>query len=216
VADTPRGKQNPVAALEEIASALDCELPQGALDGLAQYVSLILRWNRRKRIVGSRDPDEIVGVHLADCLALAGRLQRLAKNGETLLDVGSGAGLPGLAISLLVPELAVSLCEVSEKRVAFLHQARRALNAPFEVLHQDVHRLSEQSLRYDHVVSRAVFEPEQWVVIGRSCVPPSGSVWCMLTERQREQFSLPGDDYRYTVAGDRRRSLLRLSAVATL
>jgi len=171
---------------------------------------LIQRWNRRKRIVGSREPGEIVGVHLADALALAGRLQKLDPAGETLLDVGSGAGLPGLAVALLIPSLKTSLCEVSEKRVAFLHHARRVLEARFEILHEDVHKLAMRLDGFDHVVSRAVFEPPEWLEVGRRCVRPTGRIWCMVTDRQQEQYQIDGEQFHYSVTGGRKRILLYL------
>lgn len=208
MAKSPPEEKRPVAALKDLASELGCVPPSGALERLAEFVVLIQKWNRRKRIVGTRDAAEIVGVHLADAMALAGRLQRLEPQGQRLLDVGSGAGLPGMALSLLIPTVQTSLCEVSEKRVAFLHHARRALGATCEILHEDVHQLKE--LDFDHAVSRAVFEPPQWLDVGRGCVGPRGRVWCMLTQRQHEAFQMGGESFPYSVAGERKRILLCL------
>ncbi len=197
--------------LQKLALRLGCTTPQGATERLAAYADLIQRWNRRKRIVGSRKPEEIVGIHLADCMAFAGRLQRMGQPQETLLDVGSGAGLPGLALSLLVPSMDFSLCEVSEKRVAFLHHARRVLDARIDILHEDVNVLADRSIQFDHAVSRAVFEPKEWLDIGQRCVHSTGSIWCMLTERQQEQNQLQGEMHRYTVGGNRKRVLIKVS-----
>lgn len=209
MAKSSRESDNPVDTLGRLAIELGCETPPGVLERLAVYAALIQRWNRRKRIVGSRDLAEIVGVHLADCLAMAGRLQRLGQTPGTLLDVGSGAGLPGLALSILVPRFQTSLCEVSEKRVAFLHHARSVLDARFDILHEDVHLLADR-LRFDHVVSRAVFEPLQWLKIGRRCVHSTGCIWIMLTQRQQEECHIDGKAFHYTVAGGRERVLLQL------
>jgi len=203
------GRTGLVTTLKDLALDLGCETQTGVLEGLADFTELILRWNRRKRIVGSRDPREIVGVHLADCLAMAGRLQRIAPHGQTLVDVGSGAGLPGLGLSLLVPTLRTSLCEVSEKRVAFLHHARGTLGAQVEILHEDVHDLARRSPGFDHAVSRAVFEPLQWQEIGRRCVHTRGCVWSMLTQRQQDEVRVSGEAFRYAVAGSRGRVLVR-------
>jgi 16S rRNA (guanine527-N7)-methyltransferase len=197
--------------LKRLALKLGCRTPQGAPERLAAYADLIQRWNRRKRIVGSRNPEEIIGIHLADCMAFAGRLQRMDRPHQTLLDVGSGAGLPGLALSLLLPSMEFSLCEVSEKRVAFLHHARRVLDARIDILHEDVNVLVDRSIKFDHAVSRAVFEPNEWLDIGRRCVHPNGNIWCMLTDRQQEQCQLQGEMHRYTVGGDRKRVLIKVS-----
>lgn len=208
----PKSLENVVDRLAQVAVEHGCEASASTLDQLAQHAALIQRWNRRKRIVGSRDPEDLLEVHLADGLALAGRMQSWVSEGQTFLDVGSGAGLPGLAVALLLPTLQTHLCEVSEKRVAFLHHARSVLKVSVTILHEDVHRLIEQGARFDHVVSRAVFEPKQWFDLGRSCVKCGGHLWCMLTARQHGEILTPAGAqvHRYAVAGDRERVLYRI------
>ncbi len=198
-----------VDRMAALAPTVGCHASADVLEKLAAFAELIQRWNRRKRIVGRATAEELVGVHLADAMALAGQLQQ-HRTGSTLLDVGSGAGLPGFAVALLVPDLQVTLCEVSEKRVSFLHHARRTLEATVQIVHEDVHRLIEQDLRFDHVVSRAVFEPRRWLQIGRQCVADQGQLWFMLTHRQWSSELLGGETYSYEVLGQRQRVLLRL------
>jgi 16S rRNA (guanine527-N7)-methyltransferase len=71
-----------------------------------------------------RDPDVLVRLHLAECLRTA---QRIPKNIETLLDFGSGAGLPGIPIQIIRPELRVTLADSQKKKAAFLREAVREL-----------------------------------------------------------------------------------------
>jgi 16S rRNA (guanine527-N7)-methyltransferase len=201
---------DPSETLSRLASAHDCDPGPNGIAQLGMLAALIVRWNRKKRMVGTRDPEEILTVHLADALALGGRLQRLARRGESFLDVGSGAGLPGLAVAVLVPALRCSLCEVSEKRVAFLHHARRELGVEVNILHEDVERLCQRGARFHHVVSRAVFDPLRWVEVARRCVEPRGRIWAMVTQRQLEAEPLGGQVHSYSVAGPRERRLVCL------
>jgi 16S rRNA (guanine527-N7)-methyltransferase len=210
LATSPHSPDDPSETLARLASAHNCDPGTKGIARLAELAALITRWNRRKRIVGTRDPEEILTVHLADSLALAGRLQQLSCEGESFLDVGSGAGLPGLAVALLVPGLRCSLCEVSEKRVAFLHQARRRLGVEVEILHEDVERLCQRGARFHHVVSRAVFEPLRWVAVARRCVETRGRIWAMVTQRQLDAEPLGGQVHSYVVAGHRERRLVCL------
>jgi 16S rRNA (guanine527-N7)-methyltransferase len=209
LAPSPPPSTIPLSLLKSWAERLSCEAPTEALDTLCRYGELIAHWNRKKRLVGRATAAEIAGIHLADALALAGQLQRLAARG-TLLDVGSGAGLPGFALAVLLPQLEVSLCDVSEKRVAFLHHARARLQVDVTVLHEEVARIIDRGERYDHVVSRAVFEPRRWLEIGEACLAKGGHLWAMLTAEQFERETFPKACHEYEVEGDRKRILLRM------
>jgi 16S rRNA (guanine527-N7)-methyltransferase len=82
----------------------------------------LLRWNRRMNLTGHRQAAGVWDDLIADGLALAELV-----SGETLLDIGSGAGFPGLVLGVAVPGLEVTLLEPREKRVAFLHHMIRTL-----------------------------------------------------------------------------------------
>ena len=186
------------------AQRLLCRVTQDQLDKLVEYVQLLQRWNRRIRLVGSRNIDEVAGVHVADGLALATQLQRLRQRdsshsqSSSLIDVGTGAGLPGIVLAILLPELQVTLCEIAEKRAAFLHEARRALSGSFHVIHGDAKSLGD--LRsFDHAVSRATFEPDAWLALAGSLVTTGGTIWVMLAEKQHLQWRHGGKEHRYEV-----------------
>lgn len=97
-------------------------LAPGGLAQLATYLELLLRWNRRVNLTAIREPREIVRRLFGESLFLA----REVKFSGWLVDVGSGAGFPGLALKLLLPELRVSLIESRQKKGVFLKEVARA------------------------------------------------------------------------------------------
>jgi 16S rRNA (guanine527-N7)-methyltransferase len=91
---------------------------------LSLYLDLLLKWNARTNLTAIRDPEEIVRRHFGESLFAAQHLGAC----ETLLDLGSGAGFPGLPIALLHPEIQVTLAESQNKKATFLREAVRTLS----------------------------------------------------------------------------------------
>lgn len=111
-------------SIEEIASELAaCEvtLSPSALEQLSTYLELLVRWNRRINLSGLREPRLIVRRLFGESLYLA---QVLELKGW-LVDVGSGAGFPGLGLKLAAPELRVTLVEPRQRKAAFLKEVIR-------------------------------------------------------------------------------------------
>src|SRR5262245_61489940 len=109
----PSGYEGRIA---ETAAALRCPLPPGASERLSKWLSALVTWNERLDLTAARGTDELLDLMLADASLLA----RETKEGASVIDVGSGAGAPGLALALARPDLRVTLAEPKTKRVAFL------------------------------------------------------------------------------------------------
>ena len=101
------------------ASNLGVAISENQLARLEAYADLLLAWNQRVRLIGDRDPGMLVQKHIPDCLAL---LPFLPDEGP-VADIGSGAGLPGLVLACMRPELDLWLIESRGRRVSFLHEA---------------------------------------------------------------------------------------------
>ena len=93
---------------------------------LAQYLTLLNRWNAVHNLTAVRDPLQQVPRHVLDCLAVVPYLE----DAHTLADIGSGAGLPALLLAVMRPQLAVLAVESNGKKAAFIRQAVTALQLP--------------------------------------------------------------------------------------
>ncbi len=168
--------------LEGIARALGCRLstPQG--EQLLGYLALIGRWNKVYNLTAVRDPQEMLTLHLADSLAVLAPLRRWAAqraSTETpvplrLLDVGSGAGLPGVVIAICCPEISVTCVDTVGKKAAFIQQVAATLKlANLRAVHARVESLSDG---YDVVCSRAFSSLVDFTAWSAKALAPGG-VW---------------------------------------
>lgn len=121
---------------------------------LSVYLDLLLRWNAKTNLTAIRDPEEIVRRHFGESLFVAAHLPECS----TLLDLGSGAGFPGLPIQLARPTLRVTLAESQNKKASFLREAVRALGLTTEVWADRVERMPATRL-FEVVTLRAVDNP---------------------------------------------------------
>ena len=101
--------------------------PPSLLPQLSAYLDLLLKWNARTNLTAIRDPEEIVRRHFGESLFAAQHLGPPEQLPNTLLDLGSGAGFPGLPIALLHPEIRITLAESQNKKSTFLREAVRTL-----------------------------------------------------------------------------------------
>lgn len=112
-------------ALARGVSELELSLDSEAADRMLDYVELLRYWNRSFNLTAVRDPAQMVSRHLLDSVALLPWVR-----GPALLDVGSGAGLPGLVLAMARPHLDVTLLDPALKRTRFLSHAVRTLALP--------------------------------------------------------------------------------------
>ncbi len=145
--------------LRQGARRLGIDLDQDSVSRLSLYCDELERWNRRINLVARRTGrQEMLEKHFLDSLTL---LPLLDRRGAGLLDVGSGAGFPGLVLAAAAPDLQVTLVEPRQKRVVFLRHVVRTLElANVRIVDR---RLEEADLLqeggFSHVTGRAVAEP---------------------------------------------------------
>ncbi len=157
---------------------LGVELAGSSREKLATFTERLVQWNQKVNLTAVTRPAEIAEIHLVDSLALLRTLGTPA----TLLDVGSGAGLPGLALSCARPAIEVTCCDPVRKKVAFL----KAVSAELGLRARAVERRAggeperEGLPRCEAVVSRALVDPARWLLLGRAYLTDGGELFAML------------------------------------
>ena len=138
---------------------LNLKLDAAAQGRLLQYLVLIEKWNRVHNLTAVRDVNDMLSHHLLDSLAVLPYL-----GAETsLLDVGSGAGLPGIPLAIAGPTLAVTLLDSSQKRLAFLTQCKAELKLEnVSTVHQRVEDY-HPAQGFDVIISRAFADLSEFV-----------------------------------------------------
>ena len=140
--------------LRAAAADLGLQLSAHQLEQLLAFVSLILKWNKVYNLTAVRGADEMLVQHLFDSLAIVGPLRRHTHGGAVrMLDVGSGAGLPGVVVAICQPEIQVDCVDTVGKKAAFIQQVAAQLQlGNLRGVHDRVENLAGP---YDVICSRA-------------------------------------------------------------
>lgn len=170
-----------LATLADASRVLGIRLDDTKLAAFASYRELLLEWNARINLTAITDPHEILTRHFLDslsCLLALSPEQRLA--GLTLMDIGSGAGFPGLVLAIACPTWEVTLLEATGKKVRFLDAVIEALDlANATTLHgraEEVAHLPRYRGAYDVVTARAVATLPTLLEYCAAFVRPSGLI----------------------------------------
>ena len=163
------------AKLLQGLASLNLALPQQTQEKLLHYVTLVQKWNKVYNLTAVRDADQMLTHHLLDSLAVVPHVAAV----KTILDVGSGAGLPGLPLALALPDARVTLLDSNQKKAAFLNQAVIELHlANVNVVCERVEKYQPRQ-RFDLVISRAFSALREFVVLAGSLVAPGGTLLAM-------------------------------------
>jgi len=153
---------------------LHVELPPEAVQRLLAYVALLGKWNRIYNLTAIREPAKVVTHHLLDSLAVLSHM-----NADTIADIGSGAGLPGIPIAVARPHSRVVLVESNHKKCAFLRQAMTELQlANVEVVTDRAEKWRPPQA-FDAVISRAFADLASFVEIAGHLCRPDGVLLAM-------------------------------------
>ena len=144
-------------------------IPQATQTRLLDYLALIHKWNKVHNLTAVRDPAEMVILHLLDSLAVLPHI-----HAKRLLDVGSGAGLPGIPLALCLPQMQVTVLDSSHKKTSFMRQVKAELGiGNLEVVCARVEQYQPAAL-YDVVISRAFSDLDQFTSLTRHLCEPDG------------------------------------------
>jgi 16S rRNA (guanine527-N7)-methyltransferase len=186
---------------------------RASLERLQRLLDLVVVWNQRIDLTGARDAAELVDLYLSDAFVLAARAVQGGQ--QSWIDVGSGAGAPGLVLELLHPEIALTLVEPRGKRVAFLRTAQGTLALRSGVRECRSDALPEACA--DVAVSRATFAPETWLAEGARLARQR--VWVLLARGAVPSLAgwQPAEsvDYRWPLTGVSRRAVCFVRTLAS-
>jgi 16S rRNA (guanine527-N7)-methyltransferase len=187
--------------------------PSTALaERLLAYAELLHRWNQKIRLVGPNDLETIVREQLVDACGFIPAVAAL--DAPTLVDVGSGGGLPGLVLALANPDRELTMIEPIHKKTAFLTHAAHALSLSNVRVHtgrvDELGRVTPPTRRtaaFSLALSRATLAPSPWLLTGRHLVGQGGLVLIALAGEETLPADVDEDPHtsevgrwRYTVA----------------
>lgn len=170
-------------------AALGLDLPTATQKRLLDYLALLAKWNRTYNLTAVREAQAMVGYHVLDSLAV---LPHLAA--DSLVDVGSGGGLPGIPLAIARPSWRVALVESSQKKAAFLEQCRIELGLEnVEVVHQRVEAWRPPAL-FAMVISRAFSDLAEFVRLSEHLLAAGGVIAAMKGVHPYEELAqLPAE-----------------------
>jgi 16S rRNA (guanine527-N7)-methyltransferase len=155
--------------------ALGLKLPDQAESKLLDYLALLRKWNRVYNLTAIRDEHEMIVQHLLDSLVVSEHLAAA----PTIVDVGSGAGLPGIPLAIAHPETTVILVETVQKKSAFQQQAKIQLDlANVKIFSGRVENMVRADDHYV-VISRAFAELAEFIATAGHLVVPGGRLYAM-------------------------------------
>jgi 16S rRNA (guanine527-N7)-methyltransferase len=155
-------------------AGLGLALSASAQSRLLQYLGLLTKWNRTYNLTAIREPSRLVSHHLLDSLAVLPHLE-----GSSVVDVGSGAGLPGIPLALARPEWRVAVLDSNHKKGAFLRQKVLELKLANVEVVTDRAEQWRPSAAFDVVISRAFSDLPGFVDAGRHLCRAGGVLAAM-------------------------------------
>lgn len=150
--------------LQQGCNTLGLDVSDKDLAKLMNYVALLDKWNKAFNLTSVRDPKNMISRHILDSLAILPYLE-----GKSLLDVGTGAGLPGIPVAIIKPDMAVTLLDSNSKKTRFLQQVKAELALDnITVIHS---RVEQTDLpKFDLVTARAFSTIDDIIdLAGRHC-----------------------------------------------
>jgi len=171
--------------IQQGCTVLQIDLTDTAAEKLSGFIGLLGKWNRVYNLTAVRDPQAMVVRHILDSLVVLPFL-----TDGSLLDVGTGAGLPGLPIAIARPELPVSLLDASAKKLRFVRQAVFELGLDNVEVVQSRMQEYQPARSFDMVISRAVANLSELYRQTARLVRPGGRILfmkgCLLAEEIQE------------------------------
>jgi 16S rRNA (guanine527-N7)-methyltransferase len=168
--------------LEKACQALELEPTKQQQEILLEFLSQLLKWNKTYNLTAIRDPEQALVQHIFDSLAILKPLDHFIRqknlDKSSVLDVGSGAGLPGAVIATMMPRVIVTCVDTVEKKMAFVRQVSGVLGLTnLKAVHQRVELM--QDVKFNIVTSRAFATLQDFATLAGQRVEKNGVLLAM-------------------------------------
>ncbi len=161
---------------------------------LLDYLALLEKWNKVFNLTAVRDPMKMVSRQLLDSLSIQPLLR-----GSSVLDVGSGAGLPGIPLAILNPEKMFTLLDANSKKTRFLRQAKLELGLGNIQVEQARAEQFQPLQPYDTITSRAFAALPDMLRLTRHLLAPGGCWLAMKGSVPDEELKILGQEFHYEI-----------------
>jgi len=160
--------------LTEGISALGLNVSEAQSDLLLKYVALLYKWNKAYNLTAIRDPEAMITRHILDSLSIAPYI-----SAKRCLDVGTGAGLPGIPLAILFPDKQFGLLDSNGKKTRFLIEAQMQLKLANISVHTARVEQFQSDVLFDGILSRAFASLLDMVNGCQSLLSPEGKLYAM-------------------------------------
>jgi len=170
---------------------LGIKLEGKSVDNILLYCRELTKWNKRINLIArNTPPDDILEKHFLDSLTLLSVIDLYGDKSPTLLDVGTGAGFPGLALAAVKPKLQVTLVEPRQKRISFLRHIIRTLQLANVTVIDDrlEHSNNLAGENFSFITSRAVADADRFLAMIKDVSGPETTVIVMQATDGMEQW----------------------------
>lgn len=186
-----RDGENSTRRIINAAHEMGVELAESQAQTLLTYADHLRKWNRVYNLTALRDPEQILVQHLFDSLSVVAPMRKavaaMGREAPSVVDVGSGAGLPGVVIAITNPDWKVYCVDAVEKKMAFVRQMCAVLGLPgLNAIHDRVEALPR--FNADVVVSRAFASLADFAILAGEHVGPGGALIAMKGQAPEEGF----------------------------
>ena len=176
--------------LTQFAASFGVALDETALTRFEAYARLLCEWNDKINLTAITDPQGITVKHFADSLSLLS--VAALPQGASVIDVGTGAGFPGLALKIARPDLQVTLLDSTKKKLMVLENIGRTLGLPVNLLHLRAEEAGKQASfreQFDFATARAVANLRELAEYCLPLVKVSGRFFAMKSAKTQEELN---------------------------
>lgn len=170
--------------LKKGLAELKLELKDQQIEQLLAYLALLIKWNKAYNLTAIREPEKMLTHHLLDSMAIAPYIK-----GDRILDVGTGAGLPGIPMAITYPEKQFTLLDSNGKKTRFCQQVKMELG--LDNLHVAKTRVEELEAKagFDLITSRAFADLSLMVKLTKHLLSPNGRMAAMKGPKAEEELA---------------------------